>query len=302
MGVYLGINGRILIRRNSGSAALLTVLQGSDVNIAKRRFSVIGAQEQFITGDRVEITTMPEVDEIPLTLVPSNVDSTGQLQSSYAGFVHVDALGGMRFYTNIDDAIQGSIDNAVELGDVAAPGLEVSVEVAGNDDDHCLGHVRDFTITTSRENIDTTCLSEQFKHSYENGLIQGQGQVSCFWNYPTERLGAGVYESSEQEFAAYLAKLCIRVVQGATFHGFFYLYYSGAGEKSVWYECERCIVNNVVISVQPDQLVQAEISFITSGQINLKEGYVPGYLELEQDSDLILNEDGYRISLENPES
>ena len=105
MGVYLGENGRIFIRRTSGMAGLLTTLEGSDVNIAQRRFSVDAAQEQFITGDRVEISTLPEIDEIPLTLVPSNVDSAGKLLSSYAAFVHVDAAGGMRFYTNVTDAI-----------------------------------------------------------------------------------------------------------------------------------------------------------------------------------------------------
>ena len=299
MGVYLGENGRILIRRTSGMAGLLTTLEGSDVNIAKRRFSVDAAQEQFITGDRVEISTLPEIDEIPLTLVPSNVDSAGKLQSSYAAFVHVDDVGGMRFYTNVTDAIEGLINKAVELGDIAAPGLEVSIQVTGGNDDNCLGHVSSFAITTSRENIDTTCLSEQFKHSYENGLIEGQGQITCFWDYVEKCTNS--YSDSYEEFASYLAKLCIRVVQGAAFHGFFYLHYGGNESESVWYECEKCIVNNVVVSVRPDQLIEAEISFITSGQINLRVGYVPGYLELEQDSGLILNEDGSRIALENSE-
>ena len=302
MGVYLGNNGRIFLRRNSGKSAFLTTLKGSDVNIEKRRFSVTGAQEQFITGDRLEITTLPEIDEIPLTLVPGNVDDTGKIQSSYTAFIYVDSMGGIRFYTEVEDAITGNPDLAVELGDIADPGLDVSIEVAGGNNENCLGEVKDFTITTSRENIDATCLSQHFKHSYENGLIEGQGQITCFWNHLNGCLNeTDLYGGDYEEFASYLAKLCLRVVQGATFHGFFYLYYAGLDKKSVWYECERCIVNNVAISVSPDQIVEAEISFVTSGQISLREGFVPGYLELEQENDLILKEDGSRLRLENSE-
>ena len=57
----------------------------------------------------------------------------------------------------------------------------------------------------------------------------------------------------------------------------------------------------MVVSVAPDRLVEAEISFVTSGPIRLREGQVPGYLELEQDPGYILNEDGSLIQLENSE-
>jgi hypothetical protein len=81
------------------------------------------------------------------------------------------------------------------------------------------------------------------------------------------------------------------------------MYYGvDTNEKSVWYECENCIVNNVAISVSPGQLIEAEISFITSGKIDLRESYIPQYLLQEQDAGLILNEDGRRIRLENSES
>jgi hypothetical protein len=300
MGVYLGNNGRILIRRNSNKTAFFTKLQGSDVNVDRRRFSVDGAHEQFITGDRIEITTLPENEEVPLTLIPGNVDPTGQIQSSYAGFAHVDPIGGIRLYDNLADSINGFSDQAIELGDIPDPGLDISIEVVARSDENCLGLVKSFSITTSRENIDTTCLSEHYKHSYENGLVQGQGQITCFWDYPQD---CEKLQLDEKEFASYLAKLCVRLVQGSSFHGFFFMYYGvDTNEKSVWYECENCIVNNVAISVSPGQLIEAEISFITSGKIDLRESYIPQYLLQEQDAGLILNEDGRRIRLENSES
>ena len=299
MGVYLGSNGRVKLRRGIGKSAFLTKLQGSDVNVDRRRFSVDGAHEQFISGDRLEITTLPEVDEIPLTLVPSNTDDLGNIQSSFTAFVHVDPLGGVRFYRELSDAINGFLSTAIELGDIAEPGLDVAIEVVGRTDENCVGNVREFSITTSRENVDTTCLSEHYRHSYENGLIQGQGQITCFWDYPKD---CELLKTDEKEFASYLAKLCVRLVQGASFHGFFYLFYTESlDQKSVWYECENCIVNNVAVTVSPDQIVEAEISFVTSGQIDLREDYVPSYLIQEQNDDFILNEDGRRIRLENSE-
>lgn len=299
MGVYLGDNGRIMLRRKGSTSAFFTRLQGSDVNVERRRFSVDGAHEQFINGDRIEIATLPEVDDIPLTLVPGNVDPDGNIQSSFAAYVHVDSVGGIRLYTKLADAINGFTAEAIELGDIAAPGLDVAIEVISQDTSNCLGLVQEFKVTTARENVDTTCLSEHFKHSYENGLIQGQGEISCFWDYPQdcENLQVG-----SNEFGSYLAKLCIRLVQGASFHGFFYLFYDPSSDsKSVWYECENCIVNNVAITVTPDQLVQAQITFVTSGQIDLRQGSLPNYLMLEQTPDRILNEDGRPILLQNSE-
>ena len=41
----------------------------------------------------------------------------------------------------------------------------------------------------------------------------------------------------------------MRLVHGAAFHGFFYIYYGGETDnRNVWYECETCIVTNVAIT------------------------------------------------------
>ena len=118
--------------------------------------------------------------------------------------------------------------------------------------ERCVANVRNFSITTSRENIDTTCLNQHFRNNYENGLIAGQGTLNCLWSYEADC--ADAIDTDEIEFAEYLARLCIRVVQGASFEGFFYLYYGGNGtfaEDSTWYQCDDCIITNVAVSVEP---------------------------------------------------
>ena len=140
-------------------------------------------------------------------------------------------------------------------------------------------------------------MSQNYRQSYENGLIEGQGKISCFWDYANL---CEEFDSGEMEFAEYLAQLCLRVVQGSDFHGFFFLHYGGStgASRSVWYECADCVITNVAVSVEPTQVVTAEIDFVTSGQIELRQGFIPRFL-LQEDEDYLLNENGNKIQLEN---
>lgn len=297
MSVYLGSQGRVLLRRSASKTPYYLDLKNSDVNPFRRRFSVGDAHEQFITGDRIEVSTTPLQDEIPLTLFPENKDDLGEVMPSIAGFVHVDPLGGLRLYSDFSDSISGGIDKALVTGDLGIDSLPIRIRVVGRGAENCLGHVSNFSITTSRENIDLTCLNENYRQSYENGLIQGQGRISCYWNYYDPCDGT---DECKTEFAEYLARLCIRVAQGGDFHGFFFLHLNDSNEtKSLWYECADCVITNVAVSVEPDQLVMAEIDFVTSGSIQLNTGYLPSFVELEQNTDYLLNETGDRIQLEN---
>ena len=297
MGVYLGSDGRVLLRRSASKTPYYLDLTNSDVNPLKRRFSVGDAHEQFISGDRIEISTTPLEDEIPLTLFPTNLDDAGVVMPSMAGFVHVDPVGGLRLYSDFSDAISGSIDKAFETGDLGTDSLPVRIRVIGRGTENCLGHTSSFSITTSRENIDLTCLSQNYRQSYENGLIEGQGRISCFWDYRELCDGR---DARNTEYAEYLARLCIRIAQGGDFHGFFFLHIDESNvSKSLWYECADCVITNVAISVEPTQVLTAEIEFITSGSIQLNTGYLPEFIELEQNPDFLLNENGERIQLEN---
>lgn len=307
MAVYLGENGRVLLSRSGGKQPMFFELQNSDINVARRRFAVPGSGAQFITGDVLEISTLPTQDNIPLELVPNNKDDSGKIYNSFEAYVHVDALGGLRLYEKLDDAIPGGFDKAVVLGEFTNKTKQlVSIRVVPQSDKNCLAHIRDFQITTTRENIDITCLSNRYRQEYEDGLIQGQGTLNCFWDYLADQCpnSCNRYEELQAynsvEFAEYLAQLCIRLVQGCDFHGYFFLYYSCEDdEKSTWYECADCLVTNVVVNVEPTQLITAQIEFVTSGPIVLRHGYPPKFI-LQEDDGVLLQENGDGILLDNP--
>ena len=299
MGVYLGSEGRVIISRSGGKQPYMFELNNSDINVDRRRFSIPAAGAQFITGDLIEIATLPTADNIALELTPEHKDDDGDLYNSYEGYVHVDPLGGLRLYDNFGDAVAGTRDKAEVLGTFSKSKQLISIGVVAQSARKCLAEVRSFEITTTRENVDTTCLSNRFRQEYEDGLIFGQGTLNCLWSN-TEVCG-GLSELTS-EFAEYLAQLCIRLVQGCDFHGYFYLYNGGpADQRSTWYECENCLITNVVVSVDPAQLITTEIQFVTSGPIVLRHGFPPAYLLLEDvDPSQLLQEDGDGLLLNNP--
>ena len=187
------------------------------------------------------------------------------------------------------------------LGEWSNPNSEqlISIRVVPQSKKKCLANVRSFEITTTRENIDTTTLNNRFRQQYEDGLILGQGVLQCFWKATDE---CTLAEGNESEFAEYVAQLCIRLVQGCDFHGYFFLYYSEeTDEKATWYECEDCLVTNVAVNVDPQQMINTQIQFVTSGPIVLRHGYPPSYiLQEDPDPSLLLQEDGSALMLNNP--
>lgn len=286
MTVFLGQNGRVTLRRKGIDEAWRTVVNEADVRENVRRFSVDFAHQQFITGDHVEIRT---VDGSDLTWIDDPA-----ADNSFTRFVNINAAGGIRLYDTFTKAIKGDLDDAIVLKQPVLD-QECLIQVVPGQDQHCLADVTSFQITTSRDTIDTTNLGDYYRKQYESGLVQGQGQIECLWRAPKrcDDLEERGTSPEDLEFSSYLARLCIRLVQGAAFHGWFYVYADEDGiTRSVWYESDTCIVTNVAVTVSPTQAIETTIDFVTSGPIELREGYIPVYLELEQDEfDVELEED-----------
>ena len=297
MSVFLGECGRVSLERKAANTALYTTVNASDVRPSANRFSVDFAHEQIITGDRLEIRTTGDNDGDTINWID---DST--VDNSFTRYAHMDEAGGIRLYDTFEDALIGSPDNAISL---KAPDAaqETKISIKDSSDDRCLAEVTEYQITTSRESINTTHLGSQFVKQYEAGLIQGQGTIQCFWK---NKFNCGdEYGSDEEskEFSAYLAKLCLRLVHGAAFHGYFYIYADESlRTRSVWYESKSCVITNVALTVSPTQAVETTINFVTNGPISLREGYLPAFLELEQTTDNVGLEQGGGIELDNPDN
>ena len=56
MTVYLGSEGFIELKRDSGELAAQGELNAADVNLERRRFSIDGAEGAIITGDQFQLS------------------------------------------------------------------------------------------------------------------------------------------------------------------------------------------------------------------------------------------------------
>ena len=274
MSVYLGNEGEVELQRVETGRGLRSELSPSDVNVARKRFSVDFALGALITGDLI---TIAAINGGTLELV------SGHSYPDWTGYVHVDAVGGLRLYSTFALALAGGSANALAL---VTPSTTRQVAITTRSDTfRSLAQVTSFDMTTSRVLVQTTSLSQEFQSQYDAGLISGQGRMSCFWEHQTSN-------SETLEFSVYLARLVLRLQQGAAFKGKFYIYKNEQNQSSVWYECD-CIVSSVQVSVEPGEAITTEIDFVTTGLITLREDSALSY---------ILQEDATKILLESNQS
>lgn len=284
MTVFTGEQGLVRLRRNAGSGAgFESRLNPDDVNVARKRFSFERSPHVFITGDRMEIATE---DKSILELVAGHNYRDG------AWYVHVDDTGGLRLYSNFDDAVNGSFANALPLIKPSA-----TVEISAHTRDfrfNGLSQIQSWAITTSRQTIDTTVLGEEFVEQFSRGLISGQGQLTALWDY-RKALCDSVKDCDGGEEPNYLCQLLLRLEQGARFDAEFYVLSND--DKSVWYEAE-CIITNVGLEFSPGLPVTSSIDFVMTGPISLHVGEPLGYVLQEDTEGIVLEEGNGLLALE----
>lgn len=281
MAIYLGDAGHIELRRKSINETLSFILNPADVDATLNRFSFDGISDEgvFMNGDRVEFLRVDGTD--PLQLLDGVTDERGITR-----YVHVDSVGGIRLYSNFEDAVNGGTTNSLNL---IEPTEDQQVQVSLQDVQYrCLAEVQSYEVTSQRDTVDLTVLGDEFKRSYGSGLISGQGQLTAIWD-----TGHGQNESVN-----YLIQLLQRLEMGAMFDGRFYMRaadcppVSGGcldvDKRAVWWEVS-CIVTNASVSFAPSELLTSTIQFVTSGPFTLKTG-TPFGLLLQQDDGLILEE------------
>tara|TARA_B100000579_G_scaffold326828_1_gene276741 strand:+ start:1461 stop:2336 length:876 start_codon:yes stop_codon:yes gene_type:complete len=286
--VYLGEGGFVELKRSSMDKALHTSLTPSDVNVSRKRFSVEQDLGSLITGDRLTIATK---DGSTLELV------SGHNYSDGVWYINIDPVGGIRLFDTFGAAIDGKKEEALTLVTPSAT-KEITMQVK-NTEYRPLARVREFEFTTNREQVRVESLGEQFKRSYEAGLISGQGSMTCLWE---SRYAIDDYETRltvKPEFSFYLASLILRLQQGSDFLGRFFLNLDSATSiRNVWYECEAQITN-CSMRVEPSQIIETRVEFVASGDFSLKLGAIPTYLLQESTDYLLIDPDGSKLSLED---
>ena len=286
MGIYLGNIGNIEITRKSFEGSQESLVNPSDVNATRDRFSFDFDEGYLISGDLVELTT---TDGTNLDFVAASGWANNTVQTSGNWYVFIDELGGIRLYDNFDDSLEGSTSGLMSL---AAINRDIPIRVVVRDrDSRLLASISEYELNTNRETVDITALSDQYRQQYSS-LITGSGSLTAQWDY---------VKGSSEEPVHYLMQLVLRTDIGAGFRAKFYIKSAdtdaagGAFSPSqfndaLWWEFDA-IVTNSATSFAPGEIIVSRIDFVATGAIRLRARTRVG-------AGFLLQEDGDKISLE----
>tara|TARA_R100000030_G_scaffold88281_1_gene72172 strand:+ start:5126 stop:5995 length:870 start_codon:yes stop_codon:yes gene_type:complete len=270
MSVYLGTFGEVELKRQFDGGELSSTIDPADVNVTRKRFSFDFEHGQLLTGDQIEITS---TDGANLSFI------SGHSSDSIKRFIHVDELDGIRLFSTFAHAMGGDSANAIAL---ASPGSAIPIKViVANSSYRVLGRVQSYELNTTRETVDTTTLSDQFR-SQISTVMSGSGRMSCEWEYTGDSI---------KELPHYLLELALRTRIGSSFAAKFYLKtasynpanHTNAADDEIWYEVTG-VLTACAVQFNPNTLVQITADFITTGEIQIRATVDPRDALLQEDS------------------
>jgi hypothetical protein len=296
VGVYLGNVGNVEIKRRTIEGALESVVNPSDVNAGRDRFSFDFDENALISGDLVEIKTTDGTD---LDFVDASGWTGGVVQPDGAWYIFIDEIGGIRLYDNFDNSLEGSTAGLISLAAIARD-IPIAVTVQSRDS-RLIASITDYELNTNRETVDITSLSDQHRQQYSS-LISGSGRLTAQWDY-INQIG--------KEPVNYLMQLVLRTEIGSMFSAKFYIKSAdtdAAGgsfsatqfNDSLWWEFDALVTNSAT-SFAPGDIVISTIDFAATGPIRLRARTTAERRLLQEDGDPILLEQGGYLLLEGDE-
>ena len=294
MTVFLGVAGYVELQRSLTGDVFTSVVNPSDVSPSKNRFSFDFPSGMLLTGDRIEIKA---TDGGLLTFVDASGWSNNTQQDDGNWYINVDELGGVKLYDTFYSALNGESSGRIDL---LTPERDISIEVRNVDtNSKILGRVTNYEFNNTREAVDVTELSDEFRRQHSS-LISGNGRISCLFDY---RAQGSLRDGQTTELASYMHQLILRQKLGAQFAAKLFVVGSGWGEGTdatddrVWFEFDG-LITNAGITLSPDQVVASQFDFVTTGAISLKAATAAGNYLLQQNSDYILLEQDATAKLE----
>ena len=297
MAVYLGNIGNIEIQRKALDAPLESVVNPSDVNAGRNRFSFDFDEGVLISGDIIEISTTDGTD---LDFIDASGWGNDTVQSSGQWYIFIDEIGGIRLYDNFDDSLEGSAAGLIPINAITRD-IPISVTVKSLDS-RLLACITDYELNTNRETVDITTLSDQYRQQYSS-LITGSGRLTAQWDYVNE---AG------SEPVNYLMQLVLRTEIGSGFHAKFYIKSANtdaAGgsfaatqlNDALWWEFDALVTSSAT-SFAPGDIIVSTIDFVATGPIKLRAKTTVQRRLLQEAGDPILLEQGGYMLLEGDEA
>jgi len=290
MAVFLGNHGNVRLRRGIDApyGMIEDQIKPEDVNTSLNRLSFDLATDNLLTGDRIDIAT---TDARGLVCFAASSWSSATVESTISAYVHVNAVGGLRFFYQFENAVNNNRAAEISLASFAGAALEINVrvrDVAFN----VLGNVTSYTLNTSRETIDTTSLSDKFQKQYSAGNISGSGSIDCLFDYTSTGI---------KETPLLMLQLIHRVDIGSEFDLALYLVDKELNQSltNVFYEMQA-MVTQTGVTVNADSAITCTIDFVTTGEIRLLVGEPAGYV-LKEDDDRIEIEQSLEFLLKETE-
>ena len=284
MTVYFGDAGYVELRRDSIDTVFSSVVDPSDVNPGRARFSFDFPSEMLITGDMLEIWAEPGYT---LDFLDPSAWPDGRVYPDGVWFINVDQVGGIRLYDEFDAAVNGEYEGRVFLRNISSP---IPIKVRVKDAiPRCLGQVTSYEVNTSRDAVDVTSLSSEFRDNF-SGLISGSGRLNANFDY---KIGVcePEYESVdgwEPEMPIYLHQLLVRQQLGSSFDARFMVLARGGGyddNDEVWLEASG-VITNAAVTVEPTQLIRSTFEFVLTGPAIWRVKTTTQYL-LQESRDLL---------------
>ena len=288
MAVFLGGHGNVRLRRglNVPYGVLEDQIKPDDVNLTLNRLSFDSSVDNLITGDRIDISTD---DARGLVCFAASAWSSAVVEPSISAYVHVNAVGGLRFFYQFENAINNNRAAELTLAAFAGDALPITVRVR-DVAENVLGNVTGYTLNTDRESIDATSLSDKFRRQYSAGLISGSGSIDCLFDYTSTGI---------KETPLLMLQLIHRVDIGSEFDLALYLTDKELNPSlnNVYYEMQA-MVTQTGVTVNSTDAITCTIDFVTTGEIRLLIGEPAGYvlkedddrIEIEQSLDFLLKE------------
>ena len=128
MTFYLGNYGNIRLRR--GTDPVLGVISAKinldDVSTVLNRVGFEDAEQNLLTGDKVDLTT---TDSRGLAFIPASNWAVNQIQDTFSCFIHVNEVGGLRLYPTFQDAINNTRSNEIALQAFTGVALNLNIQI-----------------------------------------------------------------------------------------------------------------------------------------------------------------------------
>jgi len=296
MAIYLGNIGNIELTRKSLEGSKESLVNPSDVNASRKRFSFDFDEGYLITGDLIEIKTL---DGTTLDFIGADGWSDSTVYDSGNWYVFIDEIGGIRLYNTFDDSLDGTKALAVTISAIARD-IPIAVTVRSRVG-RLLACITDYELNTNREIVDVTSLSDEYRQQYSS-LITGSGRLTAEWDYGNV---------GNVEPVHYLMQLILRTEIGSSFGAKFFIKSENTGpsagsfdasqfDDSLWWEFDALVTNSAT-SFAPGQIIQSSIDFVATGPIRLKARTAAQRRLLQEAGDPILLEQGGYLLLEDEE-